>query len=160
MTPDSSKVRSKESKKAEKKRKKESKRRRRSDSDEPRRDRSRREERSRSAKRPESPVERQPQIIQVEASETDDPPTKGESQLAIKAKPPRARPRFDPTKEVVVAQRIADKKRVIQPLREHRRDPSTEGPPDPEEERRMRRRPPLPPPASSTRQAASVYKPL
>ena len=160
VTPDTSKVRSKESRKAEKKRKKESKHRRRSDSDQPRRDRSRREERSRSAMRPESPIERQSQVIQVEASETDDPPTKGESQLAIKDRPPRARPRFDPTKEVVVAQRIAEKKRVIQPLREHRRDPSTEGPPDREEERRMKRRPPLPPPATSMRQASSGHKPL
>ena len=79
-------------------------------------------------------MEQQSQVVQIEASDTDDPPAKGESQLAIKDKPPRARPRFDPTKEVVVAQRIADRKRVIQQPREHRRDPSTEGPPDREEE--------------------------
>ena len=161
VTPDSSKVRSKESKKAEKRRKKESKRRRRSESDDPRCDRTRREERSRSTRRPESPIEQRPQVAQIEASETDDPPVEGESQLAIRDKPPRARPRFDPTKEHVVAQRIADKKRiVVQPPREHRRDPSTEGSPDCEEERRMKRRPPLPPPATSTRQASSGHKPL
>ena len=60
----------------------------------------RREERSRSTKRPESPIEKESQVVQIEASETDDPPTKGESQLAIKDKPPRARPRFDSTEEV------------------------------------------------------------
>ena len=101
------------------------------------------------------------QVVQIEASETDDPPVKGESQLAIKDKPARARPRFDPTREQVVAQRIADKKKiVVQPPREHRRDPSTEGPPDREEERRMKRRPPLPPPATSTRQASAGHTPL
>ena len=49
---------------------------------------------------------------------------------------------------------------MIQPQREHERDPSTEGPPDREEEKRMRGRVPPPPPAMSTRQASSRHKPL
>ena len=51
ITPDSTKVRSKESRKGEKKKKKESKRRQKSESDEPKRDRAEREERSRSIRR-------------------------------------------------------------------------------------------------------------
>ena len=81
----------------------------------------------------------------IEASETDDPSAKEAHQLAIQDKPSR-RPRFDPTREHVVAKRIAEKRKVtVQPQREHQRDPSTEGPPDREEEKRMKRRVPPPP---------------
>ena len=148
-----------ESRKAEKKKKKESKRRRKSESDEPKRDRTEREERSRSNRRPESPQEQRPQ--EIEASEADDPTVKDGPQLAIQNKPVRARPRFDPTRGHVAAQRSAEKRKVmVQPQREHQRDPSTEGPPDREEERRMRRKVPPPPPGMSTRQASSRHKPL
>ena len=159
ITPDSAKVRSKESRKAEKKVKKESKHRRKSELDEPKRDRAERQERSRSTRRPESPHVKEPQVI--EASETDDPSAKEAHQLAIQDEPARARPRFDPTREHVAAKRIAEKRKVtVQAQREHQRHPSAEGPPDREEEKRMRRRVPPPPPATSTKQASSRYRPL
>ena len=107
-TPDSARVRSKESRKAEKHRKKESKHRRRSESDQPEKPHPRRDERSRSSKRPEPQPERQEETPRAEASATDDPTPKGGSQLAIKDKPPRARPRFDPTVEHAVGRRVAE----------------------------------------------------
>ena len=109
--------------------KKEAKHKRKSELEESKHDRKEREERSRSTRRPESPHQQRPQAI--EASETDDPPAKGGSQLAIQDRTRGARPRFDPTREQAVAKRIriAEKRRAaIQPPREHERDPSTEGP--------------------------------
>ena len=87
ITPDSSKVKCKESKK-EKKKKKESKHRQKYELDEPERGKTEREERSRSTGRPESPHEQRPQV--VEASETDDPPAKDGPQLFIQDKPARS----------------------------------------------------------------------
>ena len=127
--------------------------RRRSESDQPEKAHSGQDERSRSSKRPEPPQQQLEKPPQEEVSTTDDPTSKGGSQLAIKDKPARARPRFDPTEEHVVAQKIAERaergRMGRPPPREKSRDPSTEGPPTREEERRYQRRPPLPPPATS-----------
>ena len=160
VSPESPKVRSKKTKKSEKKEKKDSRGRRRTEREEPVRDRTPQEERSRSTRRPESPPTQEPQAVQVEASETEEQSSKDGPQLAIQDRPPKTRPRFDPSREHVAAQRIADKRRVVLPPREHQRDPSTEGPPDLEEERRMKRKPPTPPPATSTRQAPSGHRSL
>ena len=129
-TPDSSKVKSKESR-AEKHKKKESRRRRRSESDQPEKTHSGRDERSRSSRRPDPPQEAQQQLSQIEVSATDDPTPKSGSQLAIKDKPARARPRFDPTVEHVVGRRIAEKparnRLAQQPASRQVRDSSTRG---------------------------------
>ena len=54
-----------------------------------------------------------------------------------------------------------NKRRVVQPPREHGRDPGTDGPPDTEEEVKQRRRyPPPPPPASSMRQPQTSHRSL
>ena len=151
---------SKKSKKSGKKEKKDSKGSRRTERDEPVQDRTTREERSRSTRRPESPPAQRPQVVQVEASETDEHTSKDDRQLAIQDRPARTRPRFDPSREHAVAQRIIDKRRVVQPPREHRRDPTTDGPPDSEEEQQRRRNPPPPPPATSTRQVQSGHRSL
>ena len=153
VAPESPKVSSKKSKKSGKKEKKDSKGSRRSERVEPVEDRTAREERSRSTRRPESSQLQPPQAISVEGSETDDHPPKDDRQLTTQDRPVRPRPRFDPSREHALAQRIMDKRKVVQPQREHRRDPGTDGPPDTEDEVRQRRRyPPPPPPATSTRQ--------
>ena len=98
----------------------------------------RRDERSRSSERPEPPPQQQPELSQTGGSASDDPTSTGGQQLAIKDKP--ARPRFDPAREHVIAQRIAERGRTgKQPSREDRRDPSTERTPDRDEERRIKR---------------------
>ena len=63
ITPDSSKVKSKESRKEEKRIKKESKHKRRAEREESKRDRKEREERSRCTRRPESPLEQKSQAV-------------------------------------------------------------------------------------------------
>ena len=153
-TPDSARVRSKELRKAEKHRKKESKHRRRSESDRPEKPHTRRDERSRSSKRPEPQPERQEETPQAEVSATDDPTPKGGSRLAIKDKPPRAPPRFDPTVEHAVGRRVAEKSarsRLAQQQQQRGpRESSADGVPTREEEEERRRRPPMPPPASTS----------
>ena len=152
-TPDSARARAKELRKAEKHRKKESKHRHRSGSDRPEKPRSRRDERSRSSKRPEPQPGRQEETPQEEMSATDDPTPKGGSQLAIKDKPPRARPRFDPTVEHAVGRRVAEKSARSRVAHQQQlrgtRESSADGVPTREEEEERRRRPPMPPPAST-----------
>ena len=161
VPPDSPKVSSKKSKKSGKKEKKDSKSSRRTERIETVEDRATRDERSRSTRRPESSQTQPPQIVSVEGSETDDHPPKDDRQVAAQDRPAKPRPRFDPAREHVAAQRIMDKRKVVQPPREHGRDPSTDGPPDTEAEVRQRRRyPPPPPPASSIRQTQSGHRSL
>ena len=161
VPPESPKVSSKKSKKPGKKEKKDSKASPRTERVELVEDRTTRDERSRSTRRPESPQAQPPQVVSVEGSETDDHPPKDDRQLTIQDRPTKARPRFDPSREHAVAQRIMDKRKVVQPPREHRRDPGTDGPPDTEDEMRQRRRyPPPPPPASSSRQTQAGHRPL
>ena len=159
VAPESPKISSKKSKKSgkkEKKEKKDSKSSRRTQRADHVEDTALREERSRSTRRLESSQQQPPQAISVEGSETDDHPPKDDRPVATQDRPVRQRPRFDPSREHVIAQRLRDNRKVVQPLRDDRRDPGTEGPPDTEDEvRRRRRYPPPPPPASATRQTQS-----
>ena len=163
VPPESPRVSSKKSKKSGKKEKKEkdSKGSRRTGPVENVEDRTTRDERSRSTRRPESSRAQPTQAVSVEESETDDHPTKDDRPVATQDRPAKPRPRFDPSREHAVAQRIMDKRRVVQPPREHGRDPGTDGPPDTEDEVKQRRRyPPPPPPASSTRQPQTSHRSL
>ena len=158
---ESPKVESRKSKKSGKKEKKDSKGSRRTDPVETVEDKPIRDERSRSTRRPESSRTQPPQIVSVEESETDDRPIKDDRPPTTHDRPARPRPRFDPSREHAVAQRILDNRRVVQPPREHGRDPGTDGPPDIEEEAKQRRRyPPPPPPASSMRQPQTSHRSL
>ena len=127
VAPESPKVSSKKSKKSGKKEKKDSKGSRRSERVEPVEDRTAREERSRSTRRPESSQLQPTQAISVEGSETDDHPPKDDRPLVTQDRPTRPRLRFDPSREHAVAQRLMDKRRVVQPQCDHRRDPGTDG---------------------------------
>ena len=158
VPPESPKASSKKSKKS-KKGKKDSKGSRRTERDEPVQERATHDERSRSTRRQEPPSTQQPQPVQTEVSDTDEQSRK-ESQPAGQDRPARTRPRFDPSRDVAAAQRITERRRVVQPPREHGRDPATDGPPDIEEQEQRRRRPPPPPPATSTRQAQLVHRSL
>ena len=161
VAPESPKVSSKKSKKSGKKEKKDSRSRRRTERVEPVEDRTMNEERSRSTRRPESSQVQPSQVISVEGSETDDRPPKDDRPVVTQDRPARLRPRFDPSREHAAAQRLKDKRKVVQPQREHRRDPGTDGPPDTEDEVRQRRRfPPPPPPATSNRQSQLGQRPL
>ena len=161
VPPESPKVSSKKSKKSGKKEKKDSKSSRRTEAVETVEDRTTRDERSRSTRRPESSRAQPPQSVSVEETETDDHPHKDDRQVVAHDRPAKPRPRFDPSREHAVAQRIMDKRRVVQPPREHGRDPGTDGPPDTEEEVKQRRRyPPPPPPASSMRQSQTSHRSL
>ena len=86
-------------------------------------------------------------------SATDDPTPKGGSQLAIKDKPPRARPRFDPTVEHAVGRRVAEKSARSRAAQQQQlrgpRESSADGVPTREEEEERRKSPPMPPPAST-----------
>ena len=158
---ESPKVESKKSKKSGKKEKKDSKGSRRTDPVETVEDKPIRDERSRSTRRPESLRTQPPQIVSVEESEPDDRPIKDDRPPTTHDRPARPRPRFDPSREHAVAQRILDNRRVVQPPREHGRDPGTDGPPNIEEEAKQRRRyPPPPPPASSMRQPQTSHRSL
>ena len=76
-------------------------------------------------------------------------------------RPARPRPRFDPSREHASAQRVMEKRKVVQPPREHGRDPGTDGPPDLDVEAKQRRRyPPPPPPASAVRQTPTSHRSL
>ena len=161
VVPESSKISSKKSKKSEKKEKKASKSRRRTEvvgsgEDEPARD-----ERSRSVRRPESSKAPPLQNVSLEDTETDDHPPKGDRPVVAHDRPARPRPRFDPSREHASAQRVMEKRKVVQPPREHGRDPGTEGPPDTDVEAKQRRRnPPPPPPASIMRQSQTSHRSL
>ena len=162
VVPESPKVSSKKSRKSEKKEKKASKSGRRTEAveiveDKPLRD----EERSRSVRRPE-PLRGQPlQSVSLEDTETDDHPPKDDRPVVAHERPTRPRPRFDPSREYASAQRVMDNRKVVQPPREHGRDPGTDGPPDIEAELKQRRRyPPPPPPASSMRQTQTGHRGL
>ena len=144
VAPESPKVSSKKPKKSGKKEKKDSRSRRRTERVEPVEDRTTNEERSRSIRRPESSHVQPSQVIPVEGSETDDCPPKDDRPVVTQDRPARLRPRFYPSREHAVAQRLRDKRKVVQPQREHRRDPGTDGPPDTEDEVRQRRRYPQP----------------
>ena len=94
-------------------------------------------------------------------SPTDDHPPKDDRPVVTQDRPARPRPRFDPAREHAAAQRVMDRRRVVQPPREHGADPGTDGPPDTEAEVRQRRKyPPPPPPASSIRQTHSGHRSL
>ena len=161
VPPESPKVSSKKSKKSGKKEKKHSKSSRRTEVVETVEDRIPRDERSRSTRRPESPKTRPPRSVSVEDNETDDHPPKDDRPVVAHDRPARPRPRFDPSREHASAQRIMEKRRVVQPPREHGRDPGTDGPPDTKEEVKQRRRyPPPPPPASSMRQPQTSHRSL
>ena len=161
VVPESPKVSSKKLKKSEKKEKKASKSRRRAEAVEIIEDKPVRDERSRSVRRPESSKEPQPQNVSLEDTETEDHPPKDDRPVATHDRPARPRPRFDPSREHASAQRVMEKRKVVQPPREHGRDPSTDGPPDIEEEGKQRRRhPPPPPPASTMRQPQISHRAL
>ena len=101
------------------------------------------------------------QSVSLEETETDDHPSKGDQPAAVQDRPTRPRPRFDPSREHASAQRVMEKRKVVQPPREHGRDPSTEGPPDTDAEVKQRRRnPPPPPPASVVRQSQTGHRSL
>ena len=161
VVPESPKVSSKKSKKSEKKEKKASKSRRRTEAVEIVEDKPVRDERSRSVRRPESSRGQPLQSVSLEDTETDDHPPKGDRPAAAHDRPARPRPRFDPSREHASAQRVMEKRKVVQPPREHGRDPGTEGPPDTDAEVKQRRRnPPPPPPASVMRQPQTGHRSL
>ena len=161
VVPDSPKVSSKKSKKSEKKEKKASKSSRRTEAVETVEDKPIRDERSRSVRRPE-PSRAQPlQDLSLEDTELDDHPPKDDRPEATHDRPVRPRPRFDPSREYASAQRVMERRKVVQPPREHERDPGTDGPPDIEAEAKQRRKyPPPPPPASSMRQTQTSHRSL
>ena len=99
--------------------------------------------------------------MSVEETETDDHLLKDDRPVVTQDRPAKPRPRFDPSREYASAQRVMDKRKVVQPPREHGRDPGTDGPPDTEAEVKQRRRyPPPPPPASSMRQPQTSHRSL
>ena len=161
VVPESPKASSKKSKKSGKKEKKASKSSRRTEAVDTVEDRIIRDERSRSIRRPESSRAQPLQCVSVEETETDDHPPKDDRPVVTHDRPAKPRPRFDPSREYASAQRVMDKRKVVQPPREHGRDPGTDGPPDTEAEVKQRRRyPPPPPPASSMRQPQTTHRSL
>ena len=161
VVPESPKVSSKKSKKSEKKEKKASKSRRRTEVVESVDDEPTRDERSRSTRRPESSKAPPLQSVSIEDTETDDHPPKGDRPAVAHDRPVRPRPRFDPSREHASAQRVMEKRKVVQPPTEHGRDPGTDGPPATDVEAKQRRRnPPPPPPASIMRQSQTSHRSL
>ena len=115
--------------------------------------RSRKDERSRSSKR----LDPQP-VQEVEVSQTDvtstaeDHALRGGLQPAPTDKPKRTRPRFDPSLEHELLERLLRDRKGEGQLEPERRDPSTEGVPSPTDEEERRKRVPLPPPGNTTSQ--------
>ena len=161
VVPETSRVSSKKSKKSEKKEKKLSKSRRRAEAVEVIDDDSLREERSRSERRQESSRGQPLQSVTLEGTETDEHPPKDARPGVAYERSVRPRPRFDPSREHASAQRVIEKRKVVQPPRVHGRDPGTDGPPETDTEVKQRRRnPPPPPPASSMRRPPTSHRAL
>ena len=114
VVPETSRISSKKSKKSEKKEKKLSKSRRRTEAVEVIDDDSLREERSRSERRQDSFRGRPLQNVTLEDTEVDEHPPKDAQPGVAYERSVRPRPRFDPSREHASAQRVMEKRKVVQ----------------------------------------------